>query len=93
MEALDDFLTATAVRDCTLYLRVGGLGGARKGGVEVLDARLGDLDLKIPDVGKVAHWRGVEEGLVEGGWYVGRDGGGVGCALERGVVDGEDGDS
>ncbi|KAI9884241.1 MAG: hypothetical protein M1823_003964 [Watsoniomyces obsoletus] len=36
---------------------------------EGIEIRLGDLDLKTPKGGKAAYWRGIEEELINGGWY------------------------
>lgn len=54
-----DFLAAMTLRDCTLYLKVG---------LNSIDARLGDLDLKTGK-GKAEYWKGLERQLIEGGWY------------------------
>lgn len=85
----DDFLVATTIRDCTLFVCVE-LGEAEEDEdvPRVVDARLGDLDLKQPEKGKVKYWKGVERELVEGGWYTGsvegvQKGVDVGCRLER----------
>lgn len=75
-EVPDGFLVATTLRDCTLYVRLTGDGG---------QARLGDLDVKLPGKGKLTYWKSVEGGLIEGGWYEGREVGKArtGCRLER----------
>ncbi|TKA75154.1 hypothetical protein B0A55_03974 [Friedmanniomyces simplex] len=52
---------AMTVRDCTLFVLV-------KSDGEV-EGRLGDLDMKGLD--KLAKWRATEQGLVDGGWYMG----------------------
>lgn len=49
-----------------------------------ITAKLGDLDLKEAEEGKVKYWSGLERDLIEGGWYQGLDGAVVGCMLERG---------
>ncbi|KAF2770684.1 hypothetical protein EJ03DRAFT_373545 [Teratosphaeria nubilosa] len=60
-EGVRELCKAMTLRDCTLFVRC-----ERDGGVE---ARVGDLDLKAP--GRMAKWRGVEEGLGREGWYWG----------------------
>lgn len=65
-----DFLTATTLRDCTLFLRISSASPTTTGEL-VVDARLGDLDLKEPEPVKVAQWRETEEMLIHGGWYSG----------------------
>jgi len=81
-----DFLTATTLRDCTLFLRISSAGPSIPGEL-VVDARLGDLDLKEPDPVKVAHWRKTESILIDGGWYSGAaqlpGGNVVVCHLEK----------
>ncbi|KAK1825466.1 Inositol-pentakisphosphate 2-kinase [Friedmanniomyces endolithicus] len=62
---------AMTIRDCTLFVLVKSDGD--------IEARLGDLDMKCLD--KVAKWRATEQGLVDGGWYMG--GGDSICALSR----------
>ena len=64
-----EFLTATTLRDCTLFIRVRKERWSDK--AFSVETRLGDLDLKDPEVGKVRHWRKTERRLVEGGWYAG----------------------
>lgn len=81
-EPSEDFLVATTLRDCTLFVKL--RMDRAKGAVEVT-AKLGDLDVKgaARGTGKLEHWTGVERELVEGGWYEARDGAIVGCLLER----------
>ncbi|MCJ1242790.1 Inositol-pentakisphosphate 2-kinase [Varicellaria rhodocarpa] len=54
-----DFLTAMALRDCTIFV-----AGLSDGSIEV---RLGDLDMKSPS--KAGYWRSLEEDLIREGWY------------------------
>ncbi|KAK1827126.1 inositol pentakisphosphate 2-kinase [Podospora conica] len=61
---------AMTLRDCSCYVRI----PEEEGEVE---ARLGDLDKKNWE-GKLEYWRGMERGLVEGGFYEGE---GMGCLL------------
>lgn len=49
---------AMTLRDCTLFVK-------RSGGS--IEARLGDLDLKLP--ARLKKWRDVEQSLIDGGWY------------------------
>ncbi|KAI9823041.1 MAG: Inositol-pentakisphosphate 2-kinase [Thelocarpon impressellum] len=58
-----DFLLATTLRDCTMLVRVPSTEEGK------LVARLADLDLKAPVLSKIEHWRDVERGLIDGGWY------------------------
>ncbi|KAI4130149.1 MAG: hypothetical protein LQ338_001857 [Usnochroma carphineum] len=60
-----DFLTAMALRDCTMFLKIP-KGYETKAQME---ARLGDLDLKTPDGNKAAYWRETEQQLIDEGWY------------------------
>jgi inositol-pentakisphosphate 2-kinase len=53
-----DLCKAMTLRDCTLFVRRTG---------DAIEARLGDLDLKMPE--KVGKWEEVECELIEGGWY------------------------
>lgn len=50
---------AMTLRDCTLFIKRSG---------KIIDARLGDLDLKQPE--KLARWRMVESTLINDGWYM-----------------------
>ena len=38
-------------------------------GKGIIEARLGDLDLKNPNGKKAEYWRNLERQLIEGGWY------------------------
>jgi len=78
-EVPDDFLVATTLRDCTMYVKIE-VEGDGKG-----TARLGDLDIKKPKEGKLKYWKDVEQRLVDGGWYEGREVRRVrtNCRLER----------
>jgi len=42
-------------------------------GVGPIQAKLGDLDIKVPDNDKIAHWRGLESRLIVEGWYTARE--------------------
>lgn len=61
------FLDAMTVRDLTVFLRV-------DMDTREVDCGIGDLDMKTRDGGKETYWRGTETGLIEGGWYKGREG-------------------
>lgn len=69
------FLVATTLRDCTLYVRLDVQGGSAEG-------RLGDLDIKLAEPGKIVQWRETEQLLHSGGWYDGRKDVVTGCILE-----------
>ncbi|KAL9054470.1 MAG: hypothetical protein Q9162_004116 [Coniocarpon cinnabarinum] len=71
----DDFLRATTLRDCSLFLRINAN--------DSLEGKLGDFDLKTPEQGRVQYWKSVEQGLIDGGFYQARDGWSSGCRLER----------
>lgn len=58
-----DFLVAMTLRDCTLFLHV----PEENEGNEILEARLGDLDVKSPD--KAAYWKTTEQELIEKAFY------------------------
>lgn len=65
-EEVQEVCKAMTLRDCTLYVRKTSVGDG--GGGSVIEARLGDLDLKLPT--RLEHWRSIERGLIEGGWYL-----------------------
>jgi inositol-pentakisphosphate 2-kinase len=73
-EEVEGVCKAMTLRDCTLYVRKtavvegGGENAGGGGGGSVIEARLGDLDLKLP--ARLEHWRSIERGLIEGGWYM-----------------------
>ncbi|KAL2358940.1 inositol-pentakisphosphate 2-kinase [Cryomyces antarcticus] len=60
------FLRAMTLRDCTLFIKIHLTNNG-------LEARLGDLDLKMAEKGKVAKWRNIERSLLDEGWYAGED--------------------
>jgi inositol-pentakisphosphate 2-kinase len=63
------FTDAMTVRDLTVFLRVDmDVDGAVECGV-------GDLDMKTMEGGKREYWMDTERGLIEEGWYDGREGG------------------
>lgn len=57
-ESIQMLCKAMTLRDCTLFL---------KRSANVIEARLGDLDLKQPE--RLMRWKKVELNLVENGWY------------------------
>ncbi|OQO02172.1 hypothetical protein B0A48_11724 [Cryoendolithus antarcticus] len=57
-KAIWNVCRAMTLRDCTLFVKLS------RGNVE---ARLGDLDLKLPE--KMAYWKEVESRLRNEGWY------------------------
>ena len=68
-----DFSIAMALRDCTVFCRVGPGGPA--------EVKVGDLDAKVGEK-KMKYWRDLEMKLRNGGWYTGHDGGDE-CGLVR----------
>ena len=82
-----DYLKAMTLRDCTIFLKIlissdddddGGGGGGGGGDDDEnqksrVEVRIGDLDLKSPEGGKVAYWKAIEEELISGGWYMGTE--------------------
>jgi inositol-pentakisphosphate 2-kinase len=66
----DKFLAAMTLRDCSVFVRFADdYNGEEDGGV--VDARLGDMDLKNPK--KREYWRSIEEQLISEGWYQGTE--------------------
>ncbi|OAL36660.1 hypothetical protein AYO20_03992 [Fonsecaea nubica] len=80
--ALDDFLhpagkdfgVAMALRDCSVFLALRRSTNAGDGGVDVVDVKLADLDLKTAEGGKIHKWATMEQELLDGGWYQSLDG-------------------
>ncbi|KAI4108243.1 MAG: hypothetical protein L6R37_001116 [Teloschistes peruensis] len=70
-----DFMTAMALRDCTFFLKdpykikIPNQDNSKAR----VEARLGDLDLKIPDGNKAQYWKDIEEQLIDEGWYTGTE--------------------
>lgn len=85
--ASEELRVAMTVRDCSVFVRLG--GGDGKGDEEgdgEVEARIGDLDVKSPE--KLGYWKETERVLVEEGWYAGRvegegEGGRNTCSLGR----------
>ncbi|EFR03314.1 hypothetical protein MGYG_06313 [Nannizzia gypsea CBS 118893] len=68
------------LRDCTMFVKV-----PRKHN-EPFELRLGDLDFKSEDGGKLQYWQDTETELIEEGWYLGAhrsQGKNTECALGR----------
>ena len=90
--ASEELRVAMTVRDCSVFVRLGGstIEWGGRGGEESdgeVEARIGDLDVKSPE--KLEYWKETERVLVEEGWYGGRvEGEGQGgrntCSLRRG---------
>ncbi|KAF3915961.1 hypothetical protein AA313_de0207120 [Arthrobotrys entomopaga] len=59
-----EFLTAMTLRDCTFFVKVS---------PTVIQARLGDFDVKSGDGGKSDYWINLETELIEEGWYSGTE--------------------
>lgn len=57
-EPIQNLCKAMTLRDCTLFLKRSG---------NIIEARLGDLDLKQPE--KLGRWKKVESNLINQGWY------------------------
>ncbi|KAK5111719.1 hypothetical protein LTR85_011764 [Meristemomyces frigidus] len=55
---VNNMCKAMTLRDCTLFLKRSGSN---------IEARLGDLDLKLPK--RLGKWRAVERCLIDDGWY------------------------
>lgn len=84
-EELDeDFLVATAARDCTMFVSVRCKLDVKTGkesdkcvnvgGKEfVVGLKLADIDLKNPSKAKREYWAGIERSLLEDGWYTNTD--------------------
>ncbi|KAI9879775.1 MAG: Inositol-pentakisphosphate 2-kinase [Pleopsidium flavum] len=80
-----DFLTAMTLRDCTMFLKVGSCmkklalnvaDASHQVPLEknhVIEARLGDLDLKSSAGEKAVYWRNLEKSLIDEGWYTGTE--------------------
>lgn len=76
---LEAIARAMTLRDCSLYI----LLGSREGDGYDIEARLGDLDIKVPEPGshfveektekKLQKWVAVEHRLINGGWYTGTE--------------------
>ncbi|KAK2877780.1 hypothetical protein FQN49_001207 [Arthroderma sp. PD_2] len=69
------------LRDCTMFVKVPHRLD------EPFELRLGDLDFKSEDGGKLQYWQDTETKLIEGGWYLGVHKGQEGseCAVQREV--------
>ncbi|KIW62539.1 hypothetical protein PV04_10707 [Phialophora macrospora] len=73
-----DFGVAMALRDCSVFLA---LRRSTTEGVDVVDVKFADLDLKTTEGGKVQKWAAMEQELLEGGWYYSSEG--SDCSLSR----------
>ncbi|KAI1625000.1 inositol-pentakisphosphate 2-kinase [Exophiala viscosa] len=74
-----DFGLAMALRDCSVFLVL--RRRDEGGGVDLVDVKLADLDLKTTDGGKVQKWARMEQELLDGGWYYSAED--SNCALSR----------
>ncbi|KIW93221.1 uncharacterized protein Z519_05826 [Cladophialophora bantiana CBS 173.52] len=79
-----DFGVAMALRDCSVFLALRRRIDSDDGGVEIIDVKLADLDLKTSEAGKVQKWAAMEQELLTGGWYQKLDG--SNCALSRPIL-------
>ena len=76
---LEAISRAMTMRDCSLYI----LLRPREGDGYDIEARLGDLDVKVPEPGshlveerteeKLQKWAAAEQRLIDGGWYTGTE--------------------
>ncbi|OCT48261.1 inositol-pentakisphosphate 2-kinase [Cladophialophora carrionii] len=73
-----DFGVAMALRDCSVFLA---LRRSTTEGVDVVDVKFADLDLKTTEGGKVQKWAAMEQELLDGGWYYKSEG--SDCSLSR----------
>ncbi|EXJ54533.1 hypothetical protein A1O7_09873 [Cladophialophora yegresii CBS 114405] len=73
-----DFGVAMALRDCSVFLA---LRRSITEGVDVVDVKFADLDLKTTEGGKVQKWAAMEQELLDGGWYYNSEG--LDCSLSR----------
>ncbi|KIV83662.1 hypothetical protein PV11_05666 [Exophiala sideris] len=62
-----DFGLAMALRDCSVFLAMRRQEEA--GGIDLVNVKLADLDLKTGEGGKFQKWAGTEQDLLDGGWY------------------------
>ena len=76
------FGVAMALRDCTVFLALE-RASADERGVDIVDVKLADLDLKSTEGGKLQKWAAMEQELLDGGWYNSLEG--TNCSLSRGI--------
>lgn len=62
-----DFGLAMALRDCSVFLALRRRDA--QGGIDLIDVKLADLDLKTTEGGKLQKWAATEQELLDGGWY------------------------
>jgi inositol-pentakisphosphate 2-kinase len=63
----ENFRAAMTLRDCTVFVRF----PADAADDHLIEARIGDLDLKSPD--KSQYWKDMENALIDEGWYTGTE--------------------
>ncbi len=63
----ENFRAAMTLRDCTVFVRIADPDNY----TDVIEARIGDLDLKSPD--KAEYWKETENALIDEGWYTGTE--------------------
>ncbi len=56
-----------ALRDCSVFVKM------KRGELGFQEVRLADLDLKSSEGGKLERWVGIEQRLIEEGWYTGSE--------------------
>jgi inositol-pentakisphosphate 2-kinase len=63
----DMFRAAMTLRDCSVFVRF----PANAADDHLIEARIGDLDLKSPN--KAQYWKDTENALINEGWYTGTE--------------------
>jgi len=76
-----DFGVGMALRDCSVFLALRKRTSPDQGGIDVIDVKFADLDLKATEGGKLQRWAAMEQELLDGGWYYSHEG--TNCALSR----------
>jgi inositol-pentakisphosphate 2-kinase len=62
-----DFSLSMALRDCSVFVK------SKRSEVGFQEIRLADLDLKSSGGGKLKRWTGIEQRLIDEGWYMGTE--------------------
>jgi inositol-pentakisphosphate 2-kinase len=75
-----DFGVAMALRDCSVFLALR-RADREEGGLDIVDIKFADLDLKSIEGGKLQKWAAMEQALLDGGWYHAVEG--MNCSLNR----------
>jgi inositol-pentakisphosphate 2-kinase len=64
-----DFAVAMALRDCSCFLVLRRASREGGDGLELVDVKFADLDLKMTEGGKLEKWAAIERELIDRGWY------------------------